>query len=282
MKSPIAYFGGKSRLAARFIPLFPEHKRYVEVFGGGGSILFAKPLSQLEIYNDLDSALYEFFSVLANPKLFRLFKRNVEAMPYSRQLHVHCFRTWSREKTIVGRVSKWYVAMRQGFSGRLSESWGYSVAQGHEGKSQCVSKWLNGLQGLPHVHGRLQTVQIDNRDFRKVITAYDRPDTFFYFDPPYAPETRKSGEYRCEMTVEDHHELVDRLLALEGKAMLSGYDTELYRRLEKRGWRKREFPVTCSAAGRVRGSGLQGKGKVKEKQQRVEVIWVNYELPAAV
>ncbi|MES2793198.1 MAG: DNA adenine methylase [Planctomycetota bacterium] len=279
MKSPIAYFGGKSRLAAKFIPLFPEHKRYVEVFGGGGSILFAKPLSDLEIYNDLDSALFEFFSVLADPKLFAKLKRTVEAMPFSRQLHVHCFRTWSKEKTIVGRVAKWYVAMRQGFSGKLSESWGYSVASGHGGKTQCVSKWINGIAGLPQVHGRVRTVQIDHRDFRRVIAAYDKPDTFFYFDPPYDPSTRKSGKYRCEMTVEDHHELVDRLLNLEGKAMLSGYDTELYRPLEKRGWRRREFPVTCSAAGRVRGSGLQGKGRVKEKQQRVEVIWANYDLP---
>lgn len=38
LKSPIAYFGGKTKLAQKFIPLFPDHKRYIEVFGGGGSI----------------------------------------------------------------------------------------------------------------------------------------------------------------------------------------------------------------------------------------------------
>ena len=33
----------------------------------------------------------------------------------------------------------------------------------------------------------------------------------------------------------------------------------------------------CSAAGRTRHSGLQGAGKVKEKQKRVECIWRNPE-----
>lgn len=279
MKSPIAYFGGKARLAATLVPLFPPHKRYVEVFGGGGSILFCKPLSDVEVYNDLDSALFEFFSVLANPREFARFKRLVESLPCSRELHVHCFRTWQKEKTRVGRAAKWYVAMRQGFSGRLSESWGYGVTHGRDGKTQQVSKWIGGIARLPEIHARLQSVQIDNRDFRKILTAYDKPDTLFYLDPPYVPDTRSSGEYRHELTVEDHQELVELLLGIEGYVMLSGYDTELYRPLERAGWWRREFKTTCSAAGRVRGSGLQGPGNVSAKQQRTEVIWANYELP---
>jgi DNA adenine methylase len=244
LNSPIAYFGGKAKLANKLLPLFPTHKRYVEVFGGGGSILFAKSLSDLEVYNDIDSALYEFFTVLADAKQFAKFKRLIEPLPLCRELHVNCARTWHTEKTPVARVAKWYTAMRQGFSGRLSESWGYSVQQGRNGKSQAVSKWIGGIDRLPEVHGR------------------------------------KSGEYRFEMTEEDHRELIEILLSLQGKVLLSGYDTELYRPLEKKGWERREFAVTCSAAGRVRGSGLQGKGKVKEKQQRTEVVWANYPLPA--
>lgn len=278
VNSPIAYFGGKSRLANKFIPLFPEHTRYVEVFGGGGSILFAKPLSTIEIYNDLDSALFDFFSVLASPTQFRKFKRLVEAQPFCRKLHVHCFNTWAREKLLVNRVAKWYIAMRQGFSGRLSESWGYSVSNGRNGQSQGVSKWIGGIARLPEIHARLQGVQIDNRDFRKIVWAYDKPDTFFYMDPPYVPDTRRNGEYRYEMSVEDHEELVELLLTVQGSVMLSGYDTELYRPLEKAGWVREEFDVTCSAAARTRSSGLQGKGSCKEKQKRTEVIWMNYSL----
>lgn len=281
VKSPIAYFGGKSLLASRFVPLFPEHTRYVEVFGGGGSMLFAKSPSTFEVYNDLDDALFEFFSVLADPQQFGKFKRAVAALPLSRRLHIHCFRTWRTETKLVNRVAKWYVAMRQGFAGRLTESWGYSVTHGRGGMSQAVSKWLSGMDRLPEIHARLQSVQLDNRDFRKVLTAYDLPDTFFYLDPPYVKATRRGGEYRCEMTDDDHRDLVEQLLQLQGYALLSGYDSPLYRPLIKAGWQRREFSVTCSAAGRVRGSGLKGKGNVTKKQQRVEVVWANYALPAA-
>lgn len=276
MKSPIAYFGGKSRLAASLIPLFPAHKRYVEVFGGGGSILFAKPPSTIEIYNDLDSALFDFFTVLASPRQFARFKRLVESRPFSKQLHLHCVRTWAREKNVVSRVAKWYIAMRQGFSGQLTESWGYSVENGSEGKTQAVKKWIGGVARLPEIHVRLQGVQIDNRDFRRVLRAYDKPDTFFYMDPPYVPDTRRSGDYRFEMTVQDHEELVQLLLGLQGNVMLSGYASPLYDPLEKAGWHRQEFAVICSAAARTKDSGLQGKGACKDKQKRTEVIWTNY------
>lgn len=55
--------------------------------------------------------------------------------------------------------------------------------------------------------------------------------------------------------------------------------TKLQDMRKKRGlrWDKTELEVCCSAAGRTRHSGLQGAGKVKEKQKRVECIWRNPE-----
>lgn len=51
----------------------------------------------------------------------------------------------------------------------------------------------------------------------------------------------------------------------------------MYAPLAAAGWDKTELEVCCSAAGRTRHSGLQGAGKVKEKQKRVECIWRNPE-----
>lgn len=45
MKSPIPWIGGKSLLKNKVIDSFPpqdSYNRYIDVFGGGGSILFAK------------------------------------------------------------------------------------------------------------------------------------------------------------------------------------------------------------------------------------------------
>ena len=44
MKSFIPWIGGKSLLAKKIVSLFPDNiQRYIEVFGGGGSVLFRSP-----------------------------------------------------------------------------------------------------------------------------------------------------------------------------------------------------------------------------------------------
>ena len=61
MKSPIPWIGGKSQLKSKIIKSFPpteSYNRFIDVFGGGGSILFAKGKhADLEIYNDANSDL---------------------------------------------------------------------------------------------------------------------------------------------------------------------------------------------------------------------------------
>lgn len=63
MKIFIPWIGGKSLLANKIISMFPEKiDRYIEVFGGGGSVLFAKEKhAPLEIYNDANSHLVNLF-----------------------------------------------------------------------------------------------------------------------------------------------------------------------------------------------------------------------------
>lgn len=67
MKSFIPWVGGKSRLAKKIISMFPDNfDRYIEVFGGGGSVLFAKDKhAPLEVYNDINGQLVNLFRALA-------------------------------------------------------------------------------------------------------------------------------------------------------------------------------------------------------------------------
>ena len=53
MRSPITWCGGKGLLVTKLLELMPEHKVYVEVFGGGASLLFGKKPAKVEIYNDI-------------------------------------------------------------------------------------------------------------------------------------------------------------------------------------------------------------------------------------
>src|SRR5580658_4819738 len=63
MKGPVAYIGGKNRIANQIIEIFPEHKTFVEVFSGGAQVLFHKEPSAVEVLNDLDGDVVTFFRV---------------------------------------------------------------------------------------------------------------------------------------------------------------------------------------------------------------------------
>src|SRR5262250_1358971 len=63
MTGPLPYIGGKNRLAKKIISLFPKHLTYVEPFAGGAQVLFHKQPSDVEVLNDLDGEIVNFFRV---------------------------------------------------------------------------------------------------------------------------------------------------------------------------------------------------------------------------
>ena len=66
MKTPITYYGGKQGLADTIINMLPAHKIYCEPFFGGGAVFFRKPKSYLEVINDIDDRLINFYQVAQN------------------------------------------------------------------------------------------------------------------------------------------------------------------------------------------------------------------------
>ena len=47
----------------QIIAIFPKHKTYVEAFAGGAQVLFRKESSEVEVLNDLDGEIVNFFRV---------------------------------------------------------------------------------------------------------------------------------------------------------------------------------------------------------------------------
>jgi DNA adenine methylase len=68
-RTPLPWYGGKTHMLDFILPYFPPHIGYGEVFGGSGATLFAKSPSLVEVYNDLDSGLVNFFRVLQQPAI---------------------------------------------------------------------------------------------------------------------------------------------------------------------------------------------------------------------
>ena len=59
----MSWVGGKKALRDEILPRFPlEYKRYIEVFGGGGWVLFHKPPgNDFEVYNDFNGDLVNLY-----------------------------------------------------------------------------------------------------------------------------------------------------------------------------------------------------------------------------
>lgn len=274
MRSPIVWFGGKGHMARKILPLFPEHHTYVEPFGGGASLLFAKRPSPVEVYNDLDSGLVQFFRVLRNKEKFEEFHRLVSLTPYAREEYNYCRENWTSQEDDVMRAYMWYVVARWARSGDF-EGGGVRtvISESDRNMAATCSRWLSAIEMLPQIHTRIMRVQIEHQDFRTILDRYDTSETLFYCDPPYIQSTRSSGEYKHEMTENDHEDFVDLLLGLRGMAVVSGYAHPIYAPLDDSGWTRHDFETACHAAGRTRATGILGEGAALEKQKRIETVW---------
>lgn len=269
-RSPFPWFGGKQKLADTILALFPAHNVYVEVFGGGASVLLSKPAGKLDVYNDLDGGLVNFFRCLRDEpeRLVPL----LELTPYAREEWERAREAYGPETDAVEWARLFYVIAAGSFAGFAARDngvagrgWG-GERLGRMHLSRAAST-ANRVDNIWRFVERLRLVQIEHLDWRACLDRYDDPSALFYLDPPYVPETRRSGGYTHELSADDHAELVARVLALQGVAIVSGYDHPLYEPLVTGGgFMRHEFGVWSTAA---RGK----KGIARDR--RLEVIWAS-------
>ena len=85
LKTPISYYGGKQNLISTILPLFPSHKLYAEPFVGGGAVFWAKNRSEVEVINDTNRELINFYEVVQNE--FVELEKMIRISLHSRSLH---------------------------------------------------------------------------------------------------------------------------------------------------------------------------------------------------
>jgi len=262
-------------MVAKLLQFIPRHHTYVEPFGGGASLLFAKEPSPVEVYNDLDEALVSFFRVLRDPKKFIKFYHLAALTPYSRAEYYYCRKTWQDIEDEVEKAYRWFVMQRQSFSGTGKVSWSFAVSLSNKNMAEPASKWLTCLKNLPRVSERMMGVQIECLDFKRIYKTYDTPETLFYTDPPYVLDAVKNQRlYKHTLSDKDHEDLVSILLKLKGMAIVSGYYHEIYKPLEEAGWKKHDFKMSSWMAPRTKASGILGKNSALKKVPRIECVWL--------
>jgi DNA adenine methylase len=257
MKPPISYYGGKQNMLVHLLPLIPSHQTYVEPFFGGGALFFAKNPAPLEVINDTNELLINFYRQMVIN--FDALNLEIKATMHSRASH------FKAGQIIKGRIvatdleRAWamYVSIGQGFGNMINKGWGFQNSV--EGRVAKV--WKNMRANFEQYQTRLQNVQIDCQDALKVIRLYDSETTLFYCDPPYY--NSDCGHYKS-YNEEHYQELIDLLLTIKGKFILSSYPNRV---IDSKQWIYRNDIVQNRAVNAAKGA------------TKIETIITNYLTP---
>lgn len=207
---------------------------YVEVFGGGGSVLLNKERSVREVLNDANGNLINLYRVVRehpdelkdrllyvmhNREDFKIAQRRLE------EATGRCFPVLPQQdgnssdsqgklaekkpevSSPVLRAADFYQVVRQSYAGN-----------GKQFSPVARSMWA-GFPAIDRVAGRLQGVTLEKEDFGVIFQRYDSPTTVFYIDPPYFfTEDYYPGNIFLRS---DHQRLATILLNVEGLWLLS-------------------------------------------------------------
>lgn len=128
MKTPITYYGGKQKLLPTILPLFPSHRTYTEPFIGGGAVFWAKDRSEVEVINDINQEIINFYSVIYDD-FFRL-KKMIRGTLHSRSLYNDAIIIHNNPHMFDNIQRAWavWVLAAQSFSSKFGSGWGYDVS----------------------------------------------------------------------------------------------------------------------------------------------------------
>jgi DNA adenine methylase len=271
VRPPFAYFGGKIALAEHIVALLPEHRTYIEPFAGSCAVLFAKEPSPIEIINDLDDALINFWTMLRERT--EDLERVCALTPHSRAEYA---RADIDEPGIddLERARRYWVRVNQSFGKTANVATGWSITVA---RTQSVPNSIRSRLGrFAAVVERLSAVSIECCDAVDLITRLGmRSDTVLYVDPPYLGTTRSlrhgnGGSYRFEFAGEAAHErLAEALHATNANVVLSGYPSPMYESLYG-AWNVVDRRVLA----------FSSNAKTSTRVHKTERFWMNFE-PAA-
>lgn len=236
--------GGKARLAARLIPMFPPHRCYVEPFGGMASVLLNKPKAETEIYNDRDERLVGLFNCIKyhpdelDKELAGLLKSRRTFEQFRDQPGI----------TDIQAAARFLFLQCLGWGGK-GEVFGSGIKSGG-----TTLRTIDATRRMAaRIRDRFASVTIEWLDWEQCIGKYDSPETFFYCDPPY----HGTDGYRPAFVERDREALAARLRRIEGKFLLNDSDNKTTRQLYRE-WTTRTLKGALSVNGAQRGSSAGG------------------------
>lgn len=237
--------------------MIPEHRLYCEPFFGGGALFFAKPKAEVEVINDVNGEVINFFKVLKTK--FSALQKEIQATLHSRELYREALEVYNDpgSYTDVKRAWALWTATNQGFAGMIG-SWGFGKTNS---KEKAVAAKREAF--IEAYEERLRTVQVENNDALKVIDRCNERDAFIYCDPPYIGSDQ--GHYGG-YTEEQYEKLLQTLSKVKAKFLLSSYPSKILSKyIRKNGWKTKKVEKYVAVT------------KLTDKR-KTEVLVYNYDL----
>ncbi len=268
MKTPITYYGGKQTMTDEIIAMIPSHRIYCEPYFGGGAVFFAKPPSKIEVINDINKKLINFYQVCQTDfdKLSQMIRNTV----HSETLFLIAKDIYN-ERTSSDRISQaWaiWLMSHTSFNGSFHGGWKWCNGSAGTNVARVLEAKRNNFSDA--LFERLKYVQISARDAIRVIIDRDSAETFFYLDPPYP------GNYQGHYTgfkMAEFVSLLDVLSGIKGKFILSNYWSQTLRYyITKNQWqyRKRTMHLGTNVnSDRIRKN-------IRNKTTKEEILVSNY------
>ena len=249
----MSWIGNKTPILSVILPMLPlSCPRFVDVFGGSGSVTLGKPPDAFEVYNDYDGDLVNLFRCMKDRPLalirelgfltlnarddFRVLKKFFQQEAFApdyqdEELQLTEILLPEPDADVLAQMMREKAAdhdIRRAANYLKLLRYSYSSGKRSFAAQPFDIRRLFGL--IWEAHARLGNVIVDNEDFETLIRHYDREDTVFYCDPPYYTT---EGMYQTLFSAEDHLRLFQTLAEVKGKWLLSYNDCPFIREMYK-------------------------------------------------
>lgn len=209
----IPWIGGKRRLAAQILAVFPEHSCYVEPFCGAAAIFFSKPPVKAEILNDINLDLTNLYRVVASH--LEEFVRHFRWSITSRKMFEWAQMSQPETLTDIQRAARFFYLQKLCFGGKVEgQTFGTSTT------APARLNFLRIEEDLTAAHIRLVGATVENLPWDECVRRYDRPHTLAYMDPPYWETTG----YGVPFGLEQYDLMAELMRTMKGKAVVSVND----------------------------------------------------------
>jgi len=267
LKTPITYYGGKLNMVDHILPrLDYGKKQFVSLFTGGAAVEVAKKRHEVEVWNDLDNRVINFWECLQDETLFRELEKKIKMTLHAESYHTKAqliLTSWNSEKvhSKVDRAWAFWVQTNMSFGNIVFGGFAFANDNSRNKKT------LNQREAFSSVfYERVKNIQLFNRDAVDLLLLKDTPNTFFFADPPYVSSDQ--GHYDG-YTEADFLNLLDKLSKIKGTFLLTSYPEDILMYFRKKfNWEYIDFDMPLAV----------DSGRAEQGKRKTECITFNYKI----